>query len=71
MTVSPLINNVTEIKIKLHRKHTNRSWLEKIIKKKKKKKKHTVFVYEPYLRATKFGYCLIALNTQKCDELEV
>ena len=38
MTVSPLINNVTEIKIKLHRKHTNRSWLEKIIKKKKKKK---------------------------------
>ena len=70
MTVSPLINNVTEIKIKLHRKHTNRSWLEKIIKK-KKKKKHTVFVYEPYLIATKFGYCLIALNTQKCDELEV
>ena len=70
MTVSPLINNVTEIKIKLHRKHTNRSWLEKIIKKKKKKKSKQ-FLFEPYLRATKFGYCLIALNTQKCDELEV
>ena len=53
------MNNAAEIKIKLHHKHINRTWLGKTI------------VYEPYLKTTKLGYWFIVLNTQKCGKLEV
>ena len=33
--------------------------------------KQTIFVYDPYLKTTKLRYWFIALNTQKCGELEV
>ena len=33
--------------------------------------KQTIFVYNPYPKTTKLKYWFIALNTQKCGELEV
>ena len=65
--VSPCGNNVAMIKIKLHCKHANQPfWLIKI-----KVNKQTVFVNEPYLKTTKLGYWVIALNMQKYGKLEV
>ena len=33
--------------------------------------KQTIFVHDPYLKTAKLRYWFIALNTQKCGELEV
>ena len=42
---------------------------EKIIN--EKINKETIFVHDQYLNTTKLGYWFIALNMQKCVELEV
>ena len=33
--------------------------------------KQIIFVYEPYLKTLKLGYCFIALHTHRCGKLDV
>ena len=48
------MNNVVEIKIKLHSKYTNRTWVGKLTD--QKINQQTIFVYDPYLKTTKLWY---------------
>ena len=57
--VCPLMNNVVEIKIKLHSKYTNRTWVGKLTD--QKINQQTIFVYDPYLKTTKLWYWFITL----------
>ena len=45
------MNNVVEIKIKLHSKYTNRTWLGKLTG--QKINQQTIFVYDPYVHMLK------------------
>ena len=53
------MNNVVEIKIKLHSKYTNRTWVGKLTD--QKINQQTIFVYDPYLKTTKLWYWFITL----------